>query len=259
MILLSFVILTLASMGEANPQEAAARPSWSGLWDKAKELENHGSYLEAEEIYETLLHRKIRSARARRSIHKGYETLQIKIIFSEVETPDSLFHTVISGDTLFELAKKYGTTIELLQRSNKLSSDKIYPGMKLKVTRLKFSMVVEKGSNRLILLADGQPLKNYSVATGIGGSTPAGSFKIMNKLKDPTWFHPGGAVPPESPQNILGSRWLGFDPAGYGIHGTTLPKTIGTQASKGCIRMLNSDVEEIYTLVPIGTSVTIRD
>lgn len=262
-ILLSLVILALASGGGTasvpDGHEQSAKPSWTNLWKKAKELEKGGSYLEAKEVYEALLQRKVRSARARRSIHKAYEALRVKILFSGIETPETFFHTVVSGDTLFEIAKKYGTTVELLQKSSGLSGDRIYPGKKLKLTRAKFSILVEKNSNRLTLLSDGKPLKRYQVATGLGGSTPVGDFKIVNKLKDPAWFHAGGAIPSGNPENILGSRWLGFDEPGYGIHGTTLPKTIGTQSSKGCIRMLNSEVEELYTLVPVGTPVTVRD
>jgi len=66
-------------------------------------------------------------------------------------------------------------------------------------------------------------------------------------------------VPPESPQNVLGTRWLGFDLQGYGIHGTVEPETIGQQVTAGCVRMVNEQVEELYTIVPIGTKVKIVD
>lgn len=172
---------------------------------------------------------------------------------------NTFFHTVESGDTLGKLAKKYGTTVELLKRTNRLSGDRIYPDMKLKVFRARFSVRVEKRRNRLILLANGKPIHRYQVATGEKGSTPVGVFKIVNKLKNPTWFHTGLVLPPTSPANILGSRWLGFDLSGYGIHGTTLPQTIGTQASNGCIRMLNAEVEALYDLLPTGTRVVVSD
>lgn len=245
---------------QAQQETASSKPSsWLPLWEKAKSLENKGSYLEAREVYESLLQNES-LGRERASIHREIEALNIKILFSPIETPDSFFHTVEPGDTLYELAKKYGTTVGFLRRSNGLTaSDTLYPGMKLKVTRTQFSIRVKKLRNRLLLMADGKPVKTYEVATGEKGSTPAGVFKIINKLENPTWFHAGAIVPPDSPDNILGSRWLGFDTPGYGLHGTTLPETIGTQSSKGCIRMLNSDVEEIYDLVPLGTVITVEE
>ena len=253
---LLFIFLLFASVQAA--EEPVTHPSWRSEWEKAKTLEKGGSYLEAKEIYDSLL-QKEHLGRKKRIILKEYEDLQMKMLFSKVETPGSALHTVVPGDTLYGIAKKYGTTIELLQKSNSISGDQIYPGTKLKVNQSKFSILIKKKSNRLTLSADGKPVKTYRVATGAGGSTPVGTFKIINRLKDPTWFHSGQAIPPDHPENILGSRWLGFDSPGYGIHGTTLPQTIGTQASKGCVRMHNSDVEELYTLIPVGTEVTIKD
>ncbi|MBB6218625.1 LysM repeat protein [Anaerosolibacter carboniphilus] len=43
----------------------------------------------------------------------------------------------------------------------------------------------------------------------------------------------------------------------YGIHGTNNPASIGRAVSNGCIRMYNQDVNYVYSLVPIGTEVTI--
>ncbi|MBM3248214.1 MAG: L,D-transpeptidase, partial [Candidatus Omnitrophica bacterium] len=57
----------------------------------------------------------------------------------------------------------------------------------------------------------------------------------------------------------LGTRWMGFDIPEYGIHGTTEPESIGKQATKGCVRMINKDVEELYSILPVGTEVTIID
>lgn len=260
--LLSFLFffpLSLASNIDAGQQDTpSARPPWFRLWEKAKGLEHQGSYLEARKIYESLLANKTLGPYAR-SIQKEYESLEIKILLSPIETPDALVHVVAVGDTLSEIAKKYGTTVELLRKSNGISGDKIYPGMKLKVTKNLFSIQVDRGTNRLTLFAGNLPLKRYKVATGADDSTPIGTFKIVNKLEKPTWFHGGAVIPPGHAGNILGSHWLGFDAPGYGIHGTTLPDTIGTHASKGCIRMLNADVEEIYTLVPVGVRVTVKE
>lgn len=87
--------------------------------------------------------------------------------------------------------------------------------------------------------------------------TPVGKFKIVNKLPNPTWFKSGAIVPPQSAENVLGTRWMGFDLAGYGIHGTIEPKDLGKQVTQGCVRLSNADVEEIYSIIPVGTEVTI--
>ncbi len=118
---------------------------------------------------------------------------------------------------------------------------------------------MDKSQNILILKDNNEVVRVYSVSTGANNSTPVGKFKITSKLVDPVWFNRGAVVPPESPENVLGSRWLGFDLPGYGIHGTVEPETIGKQVTAGCVRMRNEDVEELYSLVTIGSEVEIVD
>ena len=52
---------------------------------------------------------------------------------------------------------------------------------------------------------------------------------------------------------------MGIDKKGYGIHGTIDPNAIGQQITAGCVRMTNADVEELFSIVPTGTDVTIVD
>jgi len=168
-------------------------------------------------------------------------------------------YTVKKGDSLYKIAMDHRTTVEFIKKKNGLESDTIYPDMKLKIVKGDFSIAVDKSDNVLQLTLEGDLIKKYSVATGANNGTPTGTFKVINKLEDPTWFHAGAVVPPESPDNILGTRWLGIDKQGYGIHGTTKPNSIGKQETAGCVRMFNRDVEELYAVVPVGTKVTIID
>ncbi len=101
--------------------------------------------------------------------------------------------------------------------------------------------------NRQLHLISGQrPNRIYPIAVGKPETpTPNGIYSIINKI-----VNPGGG---------LGTRWMGLDiPNGpYGIHGTFKPETIGKAVSNGCIRMYNHDVEELFSLVHIGTTVMI--
>lgn len=180
-------------------------------------------------------------------------------LFSKEITPGSIAYTVKSGDNLYTIAIKNHTTVTLIKKLNELKSDDIYPHMQLKIYTAPFLIVIDKSENTLTLFSQGESLKKYSVATGKKNSTPTGEFKIINKLVHPTWFKTGAILPPGSPKNALGTRWMGFDKPAYGIHGTIDSQSIGTQASEGCIRMLNEDVEELYSIVPMGTQVTVQD
>ncbi len=193
------------------------------------------------------------------SVQKELGDLNIEIIFSNALTEDTVMHEVVKGDTLGELAKKYGTTVELIKRSNNLSNNIIRIGQKLRIWTSPFNVFVDKSQNILMLKKGEEVLKVYNVSTGSNNSTPVGNFTITTKLIDPVWFNRGVVVPPESPQNVLGSRWLGFDIAGYGIHGTIEPETIGQQVTAGCIRMRNNEVEELYAMLPRGVKVEVVD
>lgn len=108
--------------------------------------------------------------------------------------------------------------------------------------------------------------KTYRVAVGAAGhDTPAGLYSISNKAINPAWSVPnsdwagdlaGQVIPGGAPNNPLKSRWLGiYD--GIGIHGTDARNSIGSNASKGCLRMLVEDVEELYPRVPVGAPIYI--
>jgi lipoprotein-anchoring transpeptidase ErfK/SrfK len=104
-------------------------------------------------------------------------------------------------------------------------------------------------------------LAAYRVGLGKDGRTPRGSFTIEVKQENPVWWKDGQAIPFGDPENVLGTRWMGFEDrpgtSGYGIHGTTEPETIGLNRSMGCVRMRNEEVQELFDFVPRGTSVEI--
>ena len=131
--------------------------------------------------------------------------------------------------------------------------------MDLKINTAKFSVLVDKSQNILTLKSNEKVAKVYSASTGANNCTPTGTFTITSKLTNPVWYTAGAVVPAGSPDNILGSRWLGLSKQGYGIHGTTQPESIGKQVTQGCVRLPNEDVEELYIILPIGSEGTIVD
>ena len=221
-------------------------------------LINSNELLKAKELA-IKLKEKAASLEDINQIQNKIEEINIKILFSPIIDNCSILYTVKEGDSLIKLAKKFNTTVELIKRANHLNSDVIRPKQNLKINNCKFSILIDKSQNTLTLKTQDEIIKTYIVSTGKDNSTPTGNFKIINKLKNPTWFKTGAVIPPDSPENILGSRWLGFNIKGYGIHGTTEPDNLGKQVTSGCIRMRNSDVEELYDIVPEGTEVIIVD
>lgn len=232
--------------------------SISNLSGQALRLQAEGDLARAKSIYQQLIVDFPGSDEVMKW-QKKIEEINIKLLFSSIITAKSILYEIKPADTLAKIAREFKTTTDLIMKSNNLTSDKILPGRKIKVWTAPFSIIVDKSQDTLALKADEEIIKTYTVSTGINNSTPVGKFKIANKIINPTWFKAGAVVAAGSPENILGSRWLGLDLPGYGIHGTTDPQNLGRQVTQGCVRMANSDVEELYTIVPAGTEVTIID
>ncbi len=184
----------------------------------------------------------------------------LETITSNKASSQTVSYEVQMGDTLGKLAQNYGTTINLIKERNSLKNDVIQIGQQLSIWTGKFNIFVSKSKNILELKNNNVIVKTYTVSTGKDTSvTPVGEFTIVDKLIDPVWFNKGVTVPAGSPANALGTRWLGFNLPGYGIHGTIEPKTIGFHETAGCVRMRNEDVEELYSIVPTGTKVIISE
>ena len=124
-------------------------------------------------------------------------------------------------------------------------------------------IVINRVVNRLSLYEAGKLWRTFGVATGQAiYPTPRGEWHIVVKYRNPWWYPPTGSswarglqpVPP-GPSNPLGTRWMGLDAPGVGIHGTNNPASIGYSASHGCVRMQVPDAEWLFDHVDIGTTV----
>ena len=144
----------------------------------------------------------------------------------------------------------------------------VEPELTKEEVRKKYATVltVDRPNFRLRLFKDQEVVATYPIALGEAGQdTPTGTYAIQNKAVDPAWNVPnsdwagslaGQVIPGGRADNPLKARWMGIY-NGVGIHGTDARGSIGTNASKGCIRMLVEDVKALYERVPVGTPVYI--
>ena len=191
------------------------------------------------------------------------------IFSTDVPAPEKVSYTIKEGDNLISIAKRFGTTVAAIQKSNSLSPSNptIYPGKTLRIMTAKWRVEVIKREFRLYLYNGDKLFKVYTVGVGRQGRTPSGVFKISGKSVEPDWYYNGKTIPYGNKENVLGTRWMALKPIkgtdtnlrGYGIHGTWQPESVGTQCSNGCIRMRNEDVEELFSIIPYGTEIVIKD
>jgi lipoprotein-anchoring transpeptidase ErfK/SrfK len=124
--------------------------------------------------------------------------------------------------------------------------------------RVRRVVLVSIADRRLAVIEDGKVLAYFPVAVGAAESpSPTGEFEIVNRVANPAYYH-DGVVMAASENSPVGTRWIGLNLKGYGIHGTNAPRSIGRAASHGCIRLRNRDVERLYSMLRVNDVVSIR-
>lgn len=136
------------------------------------------------------------------------------------------------------------------------------------------TIIIRTSERALYQIMSGGQAMRYLVAVGKEGFSWSGTARIAMKRVNPRWTPPpemiartpkyarwAGGMPGGIPENPLGVRALYLynkrGDTGFRIHGTNAPGSIGTAASSGCIRMLNSEVVELYNSTPRGTKVIV--
>ncbi len=133
-----------------------------------------------------------------------------------------------------------------------------------------YTLVINLAELRLYMVKrEGERLRVFTFPVGIGSEgydTPIGVFRIIEKIRRPTWFVPESIrkedpelpplVPP-GPDNPLGEFALRLSNPSYLIHGTNKPLGVGRRISHGCIRMYPADIEKVFSRAEVGDPVYI--
>ena len=128
-------------------------------------------------------------------------------------------------------------------------------------------IIVSFSDRRLYLITKPGVAITYPVAVPKGDARWQGVTSVSSKRVNPPWTPTPDMlrenprlprwVPGGHPMNPLGVRALYLGSSAYRIHGTDAPWTIGQPVSKGCIRMYNKDVIDLYNRVHLGSKVTV--
>jgi lipoprotein-anchoring transpeptidase ErfK/SrfK len=180
------------------------------------------------------------------------------IVISRSRSGVAVERRTAPADIVAALAADAGATVEL-----RLSA--LEPAVSTRA--LNTVIVIRRGANTLQHFRNGRLVKTYRVATGAPGyPTPLGVLRVVAKQRAPSWYNPHSTwsrdlpdVIGPGPDNPLGTRALALSAPGVLIHGVPAVEnsSIGTNASHGCIRMLRSDVEELFPTVPAGATVIV--
>ncbi|MBT9585598.1 L,D-transpeptidase [bacterium] len=181
-------------------------------------------------------------------------------------------HQANPGEDLVQIASRYRLTVDHLAYANgfPITTLSVEPGTRVWVPGCRIlpanpphnGVVINLPERLLFLFRRGRfdgyyPLSiGDEVAEGGRFQTPTGHFRIIEKLKSPTWYPPAWAkdrtpVPP-GPNNPLGEYWVGLSLPRTGVHGTNDPLNVGNSVTHGCMRMYPHLLKEFYDKVGVG-------
>lgn len=189
-----------------------------------------------------------------------------RVPFGEVTT-----YVAKEGEDLLDIAHKHRLAIDHLTFANRWpqTATRIYPDTEVKIPALRLlphrpprdGIVVNLPERILFFFRHGELKETMPVSIGAVGDfeTPSGRFRVIEKLKDPTWYPPPwaeqkGPVGP-GPDNPLGDRWIGLSAPRYGIHSTYQPINVGHNVTHGCLRAYPDMLREFYPKVNVGMPV----
>ncbi|HED00095.1 MAG TPA: L,D-transpeptidase [Proteobacteria bacterium] len=188
-------------------------------------------------------------------------------------------YKVKEGESLIETARKFGLGYnEIIDANSGL--DPFVPGCdaSIKIPTAWILPNVSRHDSVVINLSEmrlyyffkyrgSHLVVTFPIGIGAQGTdTPTGSFRVVGKVGNPTWYVPDSIIKnypylprqvPPGKDNPLGSHALRLSREDILIHGTNKPWGIGRKLSHGCIRLYPEDIPELFRLVPIGANVII--
>lgn len=246
------------------------------LIEKALNLRDAGNLVAARDLLNDALNMKL-SPQVRAGVKVQMAKLSEKWLFSrDVLQGDKLTaqYLVQPGDLLTRIGRQHKIPFEILLKINGLARpESLQAGRRIKVVHGPFNAVVNRTTYTMDVFLQNVYVKSYKVGLGKAEhNTPTGRWLVASggKMIKPTWTDPdtGKTYLGSDPDYPLGSRWIALDGiegdakgrTGFALHGTKEPETIGTQSSRGCIRLFNGDVIEVYDLMEPGqTGVIVMD
>ncbi len=129
------------------------------------------------------------------------------------------------------------------------------------------TIIVNTADRYLYLIMGNGVALRYGIGVGRDGFQWGGIQKITLKREWPDWVPPPEMIVRQpylprwmagGPGNPLGARAINLGATVYRIHGTNAPETIGQAVSSGCFRLVNGDVIDLYSRVPVGTKVLVQ-
>lgn len=172
-------------------------------------------------------------------------------------------YEVQPGDTLERIADHYQVPWQLLANINGIRDPRqVRQGDQLKVVKGPFHALVNLQKFELVLNVGARYAGKFRIGIGMDQQLPDGDFVVLKKVVNPTYYG-DTVIDANDPNNPLGEYALDLGDRIL-IHGTNDPQSIGRAESRGCIRLDNRDIKDIFEILTAksdrneGSKVNIR-
>lgn len=200
-----------------------------------------------------------------------------KWLFTRTVYPDDPLcgtYKVKPGEILSNIGGRHNVPFEALMMVNNINDARsLQAGQNIKVINGPFHVKVYRSTFTMDLYLQNTYVRSFIVGLGLPGKeTPTGIWRVKadGKMERPIWYDEieNKTYYPEDPDYPLGSRWIALeglegeakDREGFAIHGTKEPQQLGTQGSRGCIRLENGNAILVYNLLfPVESLVEVTD
>ena len=170
------------------------------------------------------------------------------VVYSQQSLIDAPY-VVLATDTLQSIADKYNVPVEFLAKVNGLDPNaRLQPGRQIKVISGPFAAVVDLNRCELTLMLEKDNRYAGRFKIGVGPDMRQEGVFMVNHLE------PVGAV---SPNGSRGIRWIGFG-QNMALHETNPTDTLGQPIQQGCIGLSSHDIEDLCSILSLGSNITIR-
>lgn len=235
-----------------DPKEAVFDRGWK---EAQRELAD-GKPLQALLVLSKLYADPRLSADERRQLHDALDPLAAQVIYSTDHLLDQPYQ-VRRGDTLPAIAEQYRVPWQLLANINGIRDPEfLVPGTRLKVLRGPFRAEVDLATQEVVLYWKQLYAGRFPVSVGQEPAPTPGEFEVREKQTSRDYRGSDGKViPAGSATNPYGNVFLDLG-RNVAIHSSALAE--GGPPSGGCISLSPRDAEDVFAILSVGSTVTIR-
>ncbi|MFA5864681.1 MAG: L,D-transpeptidase family protein [Phycisphaerae bacterium] len=249
------------------PKETVSDIEVEQVLAAAKELTGQGKIIPARKVLNDYLAEHFESPSSNavrtRALELGKQTILGAKIYPD--DPVCQAYRIDAGDTLVRLAKKNKVPYQFLCKINQIIDPRrLMEGQQIKLPKGPIHLKVIKHELMLYVFLQDVLFAKYDVCLGKDGKTPDGKWLVEDRIRRPVYVDPDTKqiFGPNDPNNPTGGFWIrlkGLDgdavgKTGFGVHGTNEPDSVKKFLSKGCIRLRNEDMAQVFDLLTPGSS-----